>query len=212
MIVRVEVGLLHLARRRLRGLGERLAAPRRSTGSCSGPLISRASTTARRFGRAAAGSRRSARSAAGPVGSRTGTSARRSAPSAAPNASSSCSVSAGSIAPAAMPQLDGDRVIAEALQQPLQVLARVRLVLEAGRKLREQRAQLAGVGQRIDCRAELVDVLLAEVHGIAAGRLVEHLRVRELLIELQRELEARRRALGPPCAPSPAPGRRRRSS
>ena len=63
-------------------------------------------------------------------------------------------------------------------------------------------------GQRLDAGAELVDVGLRDLReqieqrALGAGRALErrlakHLRVRELLIQLQRELEARRRALDP---------------
>src|SRR5690606_10424741 len=68
---------------------------------------------------------------------------------------------------------------------------------EAGGKLREQGAELAGGRERIDRGAEFVDVLRPEVQRIGAGRLLEHLGVRELLKEFERELEVGRRALRP---------------
>ena len=74
--------------------------------------------------------------------------------------SSSCSVSAGCVAPAAMPQLDRDRILRERCSSHAEIAARSGLVLEAGRELRQQRAELAGRRQRLDRGAELVDVLL----------------------------------------------------
>ena len=88
-----------------------------------------------------------------------------------------------------MPQLDGDRVVLERLQQPFEVAARVAVVLEARGELREQRAELPGRRKRIDSRAELVDIFLVQVEGIRTCRLLVHLGVRELLEQLQRELE-----------------------
>src|SRR5919109_1860243 len=97
-----------------------------------------------------------------------------------------------------MPQLDGDAVILEPFEQPFEIAARVRLVLEAGGKLREQRAELVRRCERLDRAAELVHVLVSEVPRILSGCLVEHFRVRELLKQLERELEAGRRAPRPP--------------
>src|SRR5687767_6590674 len=90
-----------------------------------------------------------------------------------------------------------DQVLAESLEQPFEIAPRVGVVLEAGRELREKRAELVRRRERIDRAAELVDIGLSEAPRIAAGRLLEHLRVSELLIELQRELEATGRAVRP---------------
>src|SRR6266850_5950692 len=113
------------------------------------------------------------------------------------------------VAPAAMPQLHGHRILGKRAKQLREVLARFRCVLEARRELCEQRAQLAGRSERFDARAEVVDVRLGDLReeveqGTLGARrplqrgLAKHLRVREFLIELQREVEAGRRAFGPP--------------
>ena len=115
-----------------------------------------------------------------------------------------------------MAQLDRDAVVGQRRQQVREVVARRRRVLEARRKLREQRAQLARRRQRLDAAAELVEVGLGRLgEGFddswiawcpeAGGEgvrdsLPEHLRVREFLIQLDRELEAGRRPLGPAAA------------
>ena len=118
------------------------------------------------------------------------------------------------VAAAPVPQLDRDRVAGERLQQPVEIVARRRLVLEAGGKLRQQRPELARRGQRIERRAE------ARRRPSCAERRRDRrpspcaniVRVREFLIELERELEARRRALGPAPASRCRAGRRRTSS
>src|SRR5262252_6179137 len=60
------------------------------------------------------------------------------------------------VAPALMPQLDGGPIAAERAQEIREIVARGLVVLEAGRKLREQRTELARRRQRIDAAAELV--------------------------------------------------------
>ena len=171
-------------------------APRPNRGSCSGLRTSRDSTTAPRSGRAGAGSRTSGRSAAGSAGSRTGTSARQSAPRLrqtrrAIRASLQADRSSCDGAARGRP---GTRENAPAATRDS---ARVRLVAKAGRELRQQRTELAGWRERIDGGAELVDVLLREIPGVLPRGLLIHARVRELLVQLERELEGGRRAIHP---------------
>ncbi len=59
-----------------------------------------------------------------------------------------------------MPELDRDTVAAERAQQIDQIGALDLTVLEARRKLRQQRAQFAAFGERIDSAPELVEVRL----------------------------------------------------
>src|SRR5262249_59051677 len=100
------------------------------------------------------------------------------------------------IAPAAVPQLDGDGESGERAQQPYQILARARIVLEAGRKLRQQRTESPRRGERIDAALELVEVRLVHLRQridcgfvVACGfgqrpcdPLAEQARMREVLI------------------------------
>jgi hypothetical protein len=51
--------------------------------------------------------------------------------------------------------------------------------------LREERPQLAGCRQRVDGGTKLVDIFLAEVPRVVARGLLEHLRMRELLVQLE---------------------------
>ena len=71
VIVRVEIRLLRPSRDAVSPPRRTASARPPSTGSCSDPRTSRASTTGRRCGRAAAGSRTSGRSAAGSAESTT---------------------------------------------------------------------------------------------------------------------------------------------
>ena len=110
-----------------------------------------------------------------------------------------------------MAELDGHRVVAKGAQQPFQVLARRRRILEARGKLREHGAELAARGQRIDPAAELVEIRgvgkRERAHRVSIGAgvvgqrvddpFLEHARVGELLIQLHRELEAVRRPIRP---------------
>ena len=101
-----------------------------------------------------------------------------------------------------------------ASQQPLQVAARIRVVLEAGGKLREQ--------ARRACRLRQSDRWRARKPSMSARRrvddgswpvaAVEHLRMGELLIELQRELEVTRACARPSPSSCSARARRRSSS
>src|SRR5436853_2165432 len=61
------------------------------------------------------------------------------------------------VAPALVPQFDGELVAAKRLEQPVQVVERRRVALEARRKLREEGAELAGGRKRVDAALELVD-------------------------------------------------------
>src|SRR5262245_13303210 len=97
-----------------------------------------------------------------------------------------------SIAPAAMTKLDRHRIVAELAEQPFDVFAGVGRLVEAGRKLREQGAEPATCRQRLDAAFELIDVLARD-----RALIVGHQRVRELLVELDGEVEVRRRALDP---------------
>src|SRR3954462_6683801 len=114
-----------------------------------------------------------------------------------------------------MPQFDGELVVAERLEQPLQVIKRGIVVFEARRKLREKGAQLAACRERLNASLEIVEVRrvwfrecveegVVRIRLVGARPLAElllvHLRVRELLVELHRELEARRRPVGPLAA------------
>ena len=85
-----------------------------------------------------------------------------------------------------MPELHGAAVIHERLEQPGQVLDRGVVALEAGRELAQQRAQLVGIRERVDAALEHVDVVLRDLPL-----------VREILEQLQAELEAGRGALRP---------------
>ena len=58
------------------------------------------------------------------------------------------------VAPAAVPQFDGHRVVAERLQQPGEVLGRVVAMAKTRRELRQQRTQFPGAGQRVDRRRQ----------------------------------------------------------
>ena len=111
-----------------------------------------------------------------------------------------------------MPQLDRDRVAGERAQQIGEVVARRRRVLEARRETaraarpacrttpagrcrggtRRGRRRWAGPARRAARTRRR-----ASPGSAAREPLLEHPRVRELLIELDRELEARGRALGP---------------
>ena len=93
------------------------------------------------------------------------------------------------VTPCPVAQLDGDRVVLERLQEPFEVAARIAVVLEARGELREERAKLPGRRKRIDSRAKLVDIFLVQVEGIRTRRLLVHPGVRELLEQLERELE-----------------------
>ena len=84
-----------------------------------------------------------------------------------------------------MPELDSQSVVLERVEQPFEVAAGIGLVLEASGELCQQRAELGRARKRIDGRAEFIHVRAIDIGRILAGRLVEHLRVRELLIELQ---------------------------
>jgi len=66
--------------------------------------------------------------------------------------------SADVVAPALVAQLHGDAVSAERAKKPIEVVARLRRVLEARGELREQRPELAARGQRIDPPAEFIEV------------------------------------------------------
>jgi hypothetical protein len=57
-----------------------------------------------------------------------------------------------------MPQLDRDRIAVQRAKQMRQIIARWRRILEAGRKLSEERAQLAGRRQRLDAGSEGVEI------------------------------------------------------
>src|SRR4029078_2757614 len=70
------------------------------------------------------------------------------------------------VAEAAVPQLPRERILAEAVQQPGEVIARPGLVLEARGELRQQGAQLAGGGDWLDRRTELLHVLALEIRRI----------------------------------------------
>ena len=114
------------------------------------------------------------------------------------------------VAPTRVPELHRDGVLAEDLQQPSEVRAGLRRVLEARRKLREQRTKLAGGCQRLEPGFELIDVgavdsrerveLLGRGRQVAQAARLVHAGVRELLIQLERELESRRRSLRPAAA------------
>ena len=83
-------------------------------------------------------------------------------------------------------------------EQPFQIGAGLRLVLEAGGKLRQQRAQLVRFARAARSRrGTRRRPCCPSLDGSPAGRFREHVRVRELLIQLQRELEIRRRPLRP---------------
>ena len=83
------------------------------------------------------------------------------------------------------PQLDRHGALRERRHQPFQIPSRRLLVLEAGRELSQHDAELARVLDWLDRRAEGVDVGGAH-HGVGGtGRILKHLRVRELLIELE---------------------------
>ena len=113
------------------------------------------------------------------------------------------------VAPALVPQLDGDRVVVEDAQELREIVARRRAVLEARRELRQQRAQTArrDASGSMPARNSSMSVCVTCASRSSSGPsdpgarlercLAEHLRVRELLIELERELEARRRPLRP---------------
>src|SRR5438876_4390399 len=122
---------------------------------------------------------------------------------------------ADAVAPTAVPQLDGDAMSGESPQQVRQVIARRGCVFEARRKLREERAEFSAPRERLHAAPELVEVRLVgpreHVQDIArrlegAGRqgpfesLLEHSRVGEFLIQLDREFETARRATCPAAA------------
>src|SRR5438552_7461320 len=113
------------------------------------------------------------------------------------------------VAPSAVPQLDGDAMSGESPQQLRQVIARRGCVFEARRKLREECAQFSARRERLHAAPELVEVRLVgscERVQYVARRVeravwqrslespLEHSRMRELLIQLDGELETGRRA------------------
>jgi hypothetical protein len=121
---------------------------------------------------------------------------------------------AEAVAPAPVPQFDRDGIAGEAAEQVRQVGLRLGCVLEAGRKLREQRAELACRCQRIDAAPKLVEVRVVgprervQRRRFAADLLrkagrnaaLEHRGVRELLIQLDGELEIARCPIRPSTA------------
>ena len=80
----------------------------------------------------------------------------------------------------------GAPIIPKRLEQPGQVLDRGVVALEAGRKLAQQRAQLVGIGERVDATLEDIDVGLGDLSL-----------VREILKELQAEFETGRGTIRP---------------
>src|SRR4029453_12338493 len=70
---------------------------------------------------------------------------------------------ADAIAPALVTQFDRRGIVAKGAQQAGEGVTRLRVVFEAGRKLREKGAQSAGGGERLDAGAELVDVALSHL-------------------------------------------------
>jgi len=119
---------------------------------------------------------------------------------------------AEAIAPGLVAQLDGHRISGERAQQAGEVVARGRAVGgsspgTAPAALRAVRLDASGSMPRrnasmsasLDCARRVEDArLAAATGGQAAGQpLLEHAGVRELLIQLDRELEPRRRARDP---------------
>src|SRR5207237_2395804 len=70
---------------------------------------------------------------------------------------------ANGVAPAAVAQLHGDRVIGEAAQQPREVVACLGRILETWRELREQRAHFPCGRKWIDAGPKVVDVGLRDL-------------------------------------------------
>src|SRR5215510_7695896 len=107
-----------------------------------------------------------------------------------------------------MSHLHGDWVVGERTQQVREIVAGWGRVLEARRKLGEKRSDLSGRRERLDSGAEVVEVGLrdfrqqVEQWPFGVGRrlqsgLLEHLRMCELLIELQRKIKTGRRPRSP---------------
>src|SRR5687768_16719227 len=96
------------------------------------------------------------------------------------------------IAPRAMPEFDDTDVVSERAEKPADVISGLLRALKTGRKLDQERPKLAGRGQRVDAALERIDI------GLRHRRAVDgHLRMREFLIQLDRELEVGWRALDP---------------
>src|SRR5204862_2077097 len=103
------------------------------------------------------------------------------------------------------------RITGKCAQQPGEILARRRRVFEARRELREQRSELSRRRNRVDASTKLVEVRRGRPGQLVQRRragarafrkrlrdaLLVHARVRELLIQLERELEVVRRTRGP---------------
>ena len=109
-----------------------------------------------------------------------------------------------------MTQLDGDRIVAKRCSAATRGnRANPDSFLKLAGNWASSAPSLPARRQRIDRRAKLVDVRWPRSIAIAPSRLCEHLGVRELLIELQRELEVRPACARPTSRPSPAqePGR-----
>ena len=117
---------------------------------------------------------------------------------AAPSPFSSRSVAGDVVAPAPVPQLHRDRAVRQRLDQPRQVIVRggVSFLKLAG-NCASRTPSLPASCRGGDGLAEPVDVPAFDLHVTAAGGGGEHLRMGELLVQLDREREVVGRPVGP---------------
>src|SRR5687768_7478412 len=91
-----------------------------------------------------------------------------------------------------MPQFDRRRVVAKGVQQPIEIVSGFGHALEAEWKLDQKRSELAGRRERFNPAFERVDIRRRHRSPVDG-----HTGMRELLIQLHRELEILRRAFHP---------------